>query len=209
MGEDPETGEAITLRKGPYGFYVQAGETKGKQKPKRCSLPKSMDPGEVTLDQALALLSLPRDVGTHPGTGKTIAAGLGRYGPYLRHDGSYTSLGPDEDLLTIGLNRAVTLIDEAPKRGRAKALRSLGNHPEDGKPVEILSGRYGPYVKHGRTKRLASEGRRRRHADRGTRARTPGRARGQGRQVPLESGARREEEGRRRGDRSVSGRPRP
>ena len=151
MGQDPETGEAVTLRKGPYGFYVQAGEAKGKQKPKRCSLPKSMDPDEITLDQALALLSLPRDVGTHPGTGKTIAAGLGRYGPYLRHDGRYTSLGPDEDLLTIGLNRAVTLIDEAPQRGRAKALRSLGDHPQDGKPVEILSGRYGPYVKHGRT----------------------------------------------------------
>ena len=150
MGEDPETGEPVTLRKGPYGFYVQAGEAREKQKPKRVSLPKSMDPEEVTLDQALALLSLPRDVGTHPGTGKTIAAGLGRYGPYLRHDGGYTSLGPDEDLLTIGLNRAVTLIDEAPKRGRAKALRSLGNHPEDGKPIEILSGRYGPYVKHGR-----------------------------------------------------------
>ena len=151
MGEDPETGEAVTLRKGPYGFYVQAGEAKGKQKPKRCSLPKSMDPDEITLGQALALLSLPRDVGAHPGTGKTIAAGLGRYGPYLRHDGRYTSLGPDEDLLTIGLNRAVTLIDEAPQRGRAKALRSLGDHPQDGKPVEILSGRYGPYVKHGRT----------------------------------------------------------
>ena len=151
MGEDPETGESVTLRKGPYGFYVQAGEAKGKQKPKRCSLPKSMDPDEITLDQALALLSLPRDVGTHPTTGKTIAAGLGRYGPYLRHDGRYTSLGPDEDLLTIGLNRAVTLIDEAPQRGRAKALRSLGDHPQDGKPVEILSGRYGPYVKHGRT----------------------------------------------------------
>jgi len=151
MGEDPETGEPITLRKGPYGFYVQAGEAKGKEKPKRVSLLKSMDPEEVTLDQALALLSLPRDVGAHPGTGKTIAAGLGRYGPYLRHDGRYTSLGPDEDLLTIGLNRAVTLIDEAPRRGRAKALRALGDHPEDGKPVEVLSGRYGPYVKHGRT----------------------------------------------------------
>ncbi len=151
LGDDPGTGEAVTLRKGPYGFYVQAGEAKDKQKPKRSSLLKSMNPEEITLDQALALLSLPREVGAHPTTGKTIAAGLGRYGPYLRHDGRYTSLGPDEDLLTIGLNRAVTLIDEAPKRGGAKALRALGNHPADGKPVEILSGRYGPYVKHGRT----------------------------------------------------------
>ena len=151
LGEDPETGETVTLRKGPYGFYVQAGEAKGKQKPKRVSLLKAMDPGEVTLEQALALLSLPRDIGNHPTTGKTIAAGLGRYGPYLRHDGRYTSLGPDEDLLTIGLNRAVTLIDEAPGRAKSRALRALGDHPADGKPVEILSGRFGPYVKHGRT----------------------------------------------------------
>ena len=150
LGDHPETGEPVTLRKGPYGFYVQAGEAKGKEKPRRSSLLKSMDPQEVTLDQALALLALPREVGDHPTTGKPILAGLGRYGPYLRHDGRYTSLGPDEDLLTIGLNRAVTLIDEAPKRGRAKALRALGDHPADGKPVEILSGRYGPYVKHGR-----------------------------------------------------------
>lgn len=151
LGDDPKTGEKVTLRNGPYGYYVQLGEPKDKQKPKRASLIKSMDPQEITLDQALALLALPRDIGAHPTSGKTIAAGLGRYGPYLRHDGSYTSLGPDEDLLTIGLNRAVTLIDEAPKRGGAKALRALGDHPGDGKPVEILSGRYGPYVKHGRT----------------------------------------------------------
>ena len=151
LGEDPETGETVTLRKGPYGFYVQAGEARGKQKPKRVSLLKSMDPGELVLEQALALLSLPRDIGAHPTTGKTIAAGLGRYGPYLRHDGRYTSLGADEDLLTIGLNRAVTLIDEAPARGKSRALRALGDHPADGKPVEILSGRFGPYVKHGRT----------------------------------------------------------
>ena len=150
LGEHPETGEAVTLRKGPFGFYVQAGEAKGKQKPKRCSLLKSMNPDEIVLEQALALLSLPRDVGNHPATGKMIAAGLGRYGPYLRHDGRFTSLGPEEDLLTIGLNRAVTLIDQAPKRGQAKALRSLGNHPADGKPIEVLSGRFGPYVRHGR-----------------------------------------------------------
>ncbi|MCY4549204.1 MAG: type I DNA topoisomerase [Defluviicoccus sp.] len=151
LGDDPETGEAVTLRKGPYGFYVQAGEAKGKQKPKRSSLLKSMSPETVTLEQALALLALPREVGLHPATGKAIAAGLGRYGPYLRHDGRYTSLGPDEDLLSIGLNRAVTLIDEASSKARAKALRTLGDHPADGKPVEILSGRFGPYVKHGRT----------------------------------------------------------
>ncbi len=151
LGEDPATGQLVTVRKGPYGFYAQAGETEGKKKPKRVSLPKGTDPEGVTLDQALGLLSLPRDVGLHPETGKEIVAGLGRYGPYLKYDGAYTSLGPDEDLLTIGLNRAVTLIAEAPKKGRqAKVLRALGDHPGDGKPIEIRSGRYGPYIAHGR-----------------------------------------------------------
>ena len=150
LGADPQSGEKVWLRKGPFGFYVQLGEPVEKQKPKRASLLKSMDPAEVSLTQALGLLSLPREIGAHPTSGKMIAAGLGRFGPYLRHDGGYTSLGPDEDVLSIGLNRAVTLIDQAPKRTQSKPLKVLGNHPEDGKPVEVRDGRYGPYVKHGR-----------------------------------------------------------
>ena len=152
LGVDPTTGETITLRKGPFGFYVQRGEAKEKQKPKRASLLKSMEPTAVTLDEALGLLSLPREVGRHPTSGETIVAGLGRFGPYLKHGTNYVSLGPDESLLSIGLNRAVTLIDEAPpKQGSAQILKVLGEHPDDGKAVELRNGRYGPYVKHGRT----------------------------------------------------------
>ncbi len=158
LGADPQTGETVLLRKGPYGFYVQLGEPVAKQKPKRASLLKSMSPAEVSLEQALGLLSLPREIGAHPSTGKMIFAGLGRFGPYLRHDGGYTSLDPDEDVLTIGLNRAVTLIDQAPKRARAEPLRTLGDHPGDGKPVEVRDGRYGPYVKHGRTNASVPKG---------------------------------------------------
>ncbi len=158
LGVDPVTGEIVTLRKGPFGLYVQLGEAKekskekSKEKPKRASLLTSMDPAELTLEQALGLLSLPREVGLHPTSGEMILAGIGRYGPYLKHGAAYTSLGPDEDLLTIGLNRAVTVIDEAPKRGErtSQVLRALGDHPNDGKPVTLNKGRYGPYVKHGR-----------------------------------------------------------
>jgi DNA topoisomerase-1 len=98
------------------------------------------------LDLALALLSLPRRVGHHPETDKVIAAGIGRFGPYIRHDGNYVSLKGDDNVLTIGLNRAVTLIAEAPQKAPAK---EVGKHPEDGKPITIRSGRYGPYLQHG------------------------------------------------------------
>lgn len=154
LGQDPETGLDVTLRKGPYGYYVQLGEAQPKEKgkkappkPKRASLTKAMAPAEVDLDPALKLLSLPREIGAHPETGEAIAAGIGRFGPYLKHGGSYVSLGPDDDVLSIGLNRAVSLLAEA-KSGTA---RELGNHPADGKPVTVRKGRYGPYVKHGGT----------------------------------------------------------
>ncbi len=153
LGRDPESGDAISLRKGPYGYYVQRGEAIGKAKPKRAGLLKAMNPGEVTLDQALGLLSLPRVVGIHPGSGKEIRAGLGRYGPYLRHDGASRNLGADEDILSIGVNRAVALLEEAPARkgrGASTPLRELGPHPEDGAPVTLMDGRYGPYVRHGK-----------------------------------------------------------
>ena len=151
LGIDPETGEMVALKKGPYGPYIQLGEVKDKQKPKRSSVPKTMDPAEVTLEIALGLLSLPREVGPHPETGEIILAGFGRYGPYLKLGTAYTKLAPEEDVLTIGLNRAVAVIKDSPKRGRRNgALRVLGEHPDDGKPVELMKGRYGPYVKHGR-----------------------------------------------------------
>ena len=151
LGIDPDTEKDVTLRKGPFGFYIQLGEPEGKQKPKRATLLKSFSPMEVTLEVALALLALPRDIGQHPETREMIQAGIGRYGPYLKVGPAYISLGPDEDVLSIGLNRAVTVIKEKPpkSRGAATALRDLGTHPADGKPVGVFKGRYGPYVKHG------------------------------------------------------------
>ena len=156
LGKD-ENGVAVTLRKGPYGAYVQLGEAekaaKGKKaaKPKRVSLPKGMDAETLDLRTALALLALPREVGKHPETGKAIAAGIGRYGAYLRHEGAYKSLAEADDVLAVGLNRAVALLAE-PGRGRRAAatpIRVLGAHPDDGAEVAVFEGRYGPYAKHG------------------------------------------------------------
>ena len=149
LGQDPESGQAVTLRNGPFGPYIQLGEAVEGSKPKRVSLPKGQAPGDVALEQALALLALPREVGTHPETGDTISAGIGRYGPYLKHGKVFCSLKED-DVLTVGLNRAVTLLAEAPRRGAAAPGKPIGEHPEDGGPITLHSGRYGPYVKHGR-----------------------------------------------------------
>ncbi|GAA0581939.1 type I DNA topoisomerase [Caenispirillum bisanense] len=149
LGQDPETGLDVTLRKGPYGVYVQLGEAEGKTKPKRASLPKGMDPADVTLDKALALLSLPREIGLHPETKQPILAGIGRFGPYLKHGDTYKSLGRDDDVLEIGLNRAVVVLAEAKGGRKAGApAKTLGEHP-DGGPVTLHDGRYGPYVQHG------------------------------------------------------------
>ncbi|HEY6335200.1 MAG TPA: type I DNA topoisomerase, partial [Alphaproteobacteria bacterium] len=118
------------------------------EKPKRVSLPRGTKPEEMTLELALQLLSLPREIGPHPETGKPISAGLGRFGPYIKHESTFKSVGSVEDVLTIGLNRAVDLLSQAKTRGPA-ALRDLGPHPEDGAPVRVMQGRYGVYIKHG------------------------------------------------------------
>ena len=153
LGTDPATGKVVTLRNGPYGLYVQLGEAEGKEKPKRQSLPKGMTPDDVTLEKALALLALPRELGPHPEDGEPILAGIGRFGPYVKHGTKYKSHPGRRDVLEIGMNRAVALLAEAkaPGRGRAaaKPLRDVGNHPADEAPVELYEGRYGPYVKHG------------------------------------------------------------
>ncbi|MGP1254603.1 MAG: type I DNA topoisomerase [Kiloniellales bacterium] len=149
LGEDPQSGQEVSLRKGPYGHYVQLGE-QGEDKsvkPKRTSLPKGMAPDSVDLNAALGLLALPRALGSHEG--EEVTAGIGRYGPYVRKANTYKSIPSDEDVLTIGLNRAVDLLAQA-KGGGAAALKTLGDHPSDGKPVTLHEGRYGPYVKHGR-----------------------------------------------------------
>ena len=147
IGTDPVSGKAVTVRKGPYGPYLQLDEADGK--PKRVSLPKGMDPAGLDLDTALRLLTLPRKVGLHPESGKSITAGIGRFGPYLKHDRTFRSLESVDEVLTIGLNRAVTLLNEQKDQGGSTQLREIGPHPEDGKPVRILKGRYGPYINHG------------------------------------------------------------
>jgi DNA topoisomerase-1 len=151
LGVDPVNNLPVSLRKGPYGYYVQRGQGDEAEKPKRVSLPKGLSPGEVTLDQALKLLSLPREVGVHPADGKKITAAIGRFGPYIKHGDEYRSLRGDDDVLAIGINRAVALLAEPKKGGgrrQAKPLRVLGNHPADNQPVNLFSGRYGPYVSH-------------------------------------------------------------
>jgi DNA topoisomerase I len=171
LGNDPASGLPVTLRHGPYGHYVQLGDGNGngnghaepkkkgkgksaqavKDKPKRASLPRGLSPADVTLERAVGLLSLPRTVGTHPESGEPITAGLGRFGPYLKHGDTYKSLRGDDDVLTIGLNRAVTLLAEPSKGGRRTPPgKTLGNHPADGEPITLHSGRYGPYVRHGK-----------------------------------------------------------
>ena len=153
LGTDPETGFEVTLRTGRFGPYVQLGDGSGEEKPKRASIPKGTDPEHIDLSRALALLALPREVGLHPETGKPILAGFGRYGPYVQHDGKYASLSAPEEVFEIGINRAVSLLAEkaANRRPRASSVvKELGEHPEGGGKVQVRSGRYGPYVKHGK-----------------------------------------------------------
>jgi DNA topoisomerase-1 len=152
IGVDPVSNEVVSLRKGPYGLYLQLGEGGEDVKPRRVSLPKDVPLDTVNLDIALKLLALPREVGAHPSDGKPVLAGLGRFGPYLKHNNEYRSLESTNDLLTVGLNRAVDILAQ-PKTGRRRAepsnLRQLGAHPDDGKSVSAGVGRYGPFVKHG------------------------------------------------------------
>lgn len=155
LGTDPATGMPVTLRKGPYGHYVQLGPMPGeededkKAKPKRASIPRGTELTSVTLEQALGLLSLPREIGIFPDTGKKIYAGLGRFGPYLRHGASYVSLKGDDHVLTVGINRAIALVAE--KLAKTPEPKEVGAHPKNKKPITLHIGRYGPYVKHGRT----------------------------------------------------------
>jgi len=161
LGEDPETGLEVSLRSGRFGPYLQLGEQKKPEKkgeevekPKRAGLPKGLAPDDVDLEKALALLALPREVGIHPEDNEPIIAGVGRFGPYVRHGKTYANLESHEDVLTVGLNRAVSLIAEKkanPSRGRrfgADPGKLLGEHPDKGGPVVVKNGRYGPYVSH-------------------------------------------------------------
>ncbi|TVP60549.1 MAG: type I DNA topoisomerase [Nodularia sp. (in: Bacteria)] len=170
VGRHPETGEPIYLKIGTYGPYVQLGDkTEENPKPKQTSLPKGVTPENVTLDMAVGLLALPRTLGVHPDTGKKIQASLGRFGPYVVHDQGkegkdYRSLKAADNVLTVSLERALELLAE-PKKGRGSssskskaALRELGMHPDEGTPVNIYDGPYGPYIKHGKINVSIPEG---------------------------------------------------
>jgi DNA topoisomerase-1 len=160
LGADPYTSEEIVLKSGRFGPYVQRGEGK---EAKRASLPKGWAPETIDHEKALALLSLPRDVGKHPESGKMISAGIGRYGPFVLHDGAYANLETIEDVFSIGLNRAVTVIAEKQaSRGNGRgqssaALSELGDHPDGGK-ITVRDGRYGPYVNWGKVNATLPKG---------------------------------------------------
>jgi DNA topoisomerase-1 len=163
LGVDPVTGAPVALKIGRFGPYVET-TVAGEEKPKRSSLPKGWSPATLALEQALRLLALPREVGIHPEDGKPITAGLGRYGPFVLHAGTYANVADIDEVFDIGLNRAVVLLAEkrAGKfagRGAATApLKDLGAHPETGDPVHVMAGRFGPYVKSGKVNATLPKG---------------------------------------------------
>ena len=168
LGLHPETGEAIFVLNGNYGPYVQLGEIPedSKVKPKRSSLPKGTTPENITLEQAIGLLTLPRTLGKHPESGCKVQSSLGRFGPYVVHDQGkvgkdYRSLKGDDEPVTITLERALELLAE-PKAVRGKKsttpLREMGPHPEDEEPVNLYEGPYGTYIKHGKVNASLPEG---------------------------------------------------
>ncbi|NVN11949.1 type I DNA topoisomerase [Nguyenibacter vanlangensis] len=147
LGQHPETGDEISVRRGPWGLYVQQGEPDPedkKAKPRRATIPRGIEGDKITLDQAVGLLSLPRIIGPHPETGEMIEAGLGRFGPYVKMGAVFGSLDKDDDILTVGLNRAVDVLAR-----KLASVRTLAPHPKDGEPVIVRKGRFGPYVQHG------------------------------------------------------------
>lgn len=153
LGED--AGDEIFLKSGRFGPYVQRGEaTKEAPKPPRASLPKGWAPAEMDLERALMLLNLPREVGPHPEDGEMIEAGIGRYGPFVKHGRTYANLKEVDDVFTIGMNRAVEELAKRASRGSARTaatpLKELGEHPTEGGPVNVMDGRYGAYVKFGK-----------------------------------------------------------
>ncbi len=168
LGLHPDTGEPIYLLVGSYGPYVQLGDiSDDNPKPKRASLPKGVKPEDITLEQAVGLLALPRLLGTHPLTGGKIKASLGRFGPYVVQEQGkekeYRSLKAGDDVLTITLDRALALLAEPKKtrsaRGSTKPpLKELGKHPDDGELVGLYEGPYGVYIKHGKTNAKIPEG---------------------------------------------------
>ena len=159
LGTHPETGLPIYLLVGPFGPYLQLGE-KGEDdaKPKRVSLPKNRDPSTITFEDAMAYLQLPRQLGKHPATGHVVTAGLGMYGPYVKHEKTYKSLDKTDDILTVTMERAIELLAQAKTKAVVVPLKELGPHPDDKEPVQIFDGRYGAYVKHGKVNATLPKG---------------------------------------------------
>ena len=158
LGDDPESGQPVLLKDGPYGPYVQLGQDPkngSKKKPKRVTLLKGMAKENLDLATACQLLSLPRVLGPHPDDGQEVRAGVGRYGPYIVHNDKFVSIKPPDNILDIDLDQALALLRAAPdKKSRSSArpvLKDLGTHPDDNAPIRVLDGRYGPYVNHNRT----------------------------------------------------------
>ncbi len=151
IGVHPEEGLPIFLLSGRYGPYVQLGEiTEENKKPKRSSLLKGMTPEDVDLELAIKLLTLPRNLGEHPEDGKVVKAGVGRFGPYVVHDGKFKSIPKDGNVLEIQLGEAVELLKQKAKSRKSSELKDLGKHPDSEQPIKVMDGRYGPYIKHGK-----------------------------------------------------------
>jgi DNA topoisomerase-1 len=162
LGQDAD-GNPISLRSGRFGPYVQRGEaTEAQPKPDRASLPKGWAPESITLERALDLLALPRAIGLHPETGAMVEAGIGRFGPFIKHGTTYANIPDVEEVFTIGMNRAVEVLAQKATRGRSSAapagpLKVLGEHP-DGGEVQVMPGKYGPYVKWGKVNATLPKG---------------------------------------------------
>jgi len=150
IGMYPETKEIITLRKGPYGFYIQVGEGSKEKKPKRVSIPKNFNPEEIGLNTAIQLLGLPRRLGKNPENDKIVSAGIGMYGPYILHDQQYRALEKNDNILDIELERALEILKKPKAQFGNPILKKLGNHPSENKEITVHEGKYGPYVKCGK-----------------------------------------------------------
>ena len=150
LGDDPQTNQPIYVLTGKYGPYVQRGDVGEKKSDvKRVSIPKGINLDEVDLEMALKLLKLPEVLGAHPDTNKEIKKGIGRFGPYIVHDGDFRSIRSIEDFFNITLDQALSILRESKKTRTKKVLKEVGMHPDSEKPIQILDGKYGPYIQSG------------------------------------------------------------
>ncbi|MPS49806.1 type I DNA topoisomerase [Methylobacillus sp.] len=158
IGQEPESGKDILLLNGPYGPYLQIGlpEADSKKKPKRVSIPKEIPVSSLDMETALKLIALPRDLGQHPETGKKVVANIGRFGPYVNHDGKFKSIPKSESVFDIDLARAVELLTQA--NASAAPIKELGDHPDGTGNIAIYAGRFGPYVQHGKLRATLPKG---------------------------------------------------